>query len=63
MRKCRWCAREGDWPTICMSTRDMEDRSYDAICDATLLSIGGGERIVNQERATALRAAHRSERP
>lgn len=51
MRKCRWCGREGDWPEVCMSTRDMEEKTYDPRCDAELLKLGGGEKIVNQRRA------------
>ena len=43
MRTCRWCGRSGDWPQICMSTRDMEERD-DPICDAELMRCGGGER-------------------
>jgi hypothetical protein len=51
MRTCRWCGRSGDWPRICMSTRDMEAKAYDPICDDTLLRLGGGERVENQLRA------------
>lgn len=51
MQTCRWCGRSGQWPAICMSTRDMEDKPTDPICDAALLKAGGGERIVNQKRA------------
>lgn len=57
MRKCHFCDRDGDWPKICMSTRDMEEKGYDAICDAKLLELGGGERSVNQARAAKLRLA------
>lgn len=52
--KCRWCQREGQWPTICMNTRDMEEKPYDKICDGELLRLGGGERIINQARALAV---------
>lgn len=51
MEKCRWCDKTGSWPAICKSTRDMEDKPHDPVCDAMLLRLGGGERIVNQERA------------
>lgn len=50
MRTCRWCGRSGDWPQVCMSTRDMEERD-DPICDAELMKCGGGERSSNQRRA------------
>lgn len=52
--KCRWCEREGTWPSICLSTRDMEEKPHDPICDGELLKAGGGERSVNQARARAL---------
>lgn len=52
MDQCRWCKREGHWPRICKSTRDMEERSHDPICDAELLKAGGGEYSHNQARAT-----------
>jgi hypothetical protein len=57
MRKCRWCEREGDWPQICMSTRDMQEKTYDRICDEQLLKLGGGERSINQARA-AVKPGH-----
>lgn len=53
MSKCHYCGREGNWPKICMSTRDMEDKPNDPICDAKLLELGGGERNVNQARTNA----------
>lgn len=37
---------------ICKSTRDMEDKKHDLICDAELLKAGGGEYSANQERAS-----------
>jgi len=49
--KCRYCDKETVMP--CRSTRDMEERSADPICDAALLRVGGGEYIHNQERARA----------
>jgi hypothetical protein len=53
MRVCKWCGKEGDWPEVCMSTRDMEEKPNDARCDAELLRLGGGERVENQSRARA----------
>lgn len=49
MAQCRYCKREQAWP--CMATRDMEERPGDLVCDDQLMKLGGGERIVNQERA------------
>lgn len=54
MRVCRWCGKEGDWPAVCMSTRDMEDKT-DPRCRAELLKAGGGEYTVNQEAALSAR--------
>lgn len=52
MERCSWCDRDGEWPSICKSTRDMEDKQqHDPICDAELLKAGGGERSINQARA------------
>lgn len=48
MRKCKWCGKEGEWPDVCMSTRDMEDKPHDAICTRALLDTGGGEYTVNR---------------
>ena len=47
MQTCRWCGKEGDWPAVCMSTRDMEDKS-DPICRDALMRSGGGEYAVNR---------------
>lgn len=58
--KCRWCGREGTWPSICLSTRDMEEKPHDAICDAELLRLGGGEHRANQERAMAVSNGERT---
>lgn len=49
--KCRWCGREGAWPEICMSTRDMEEKPHDKTCDAALMKTGGGEYSTNRARA------------
>lgn len=61
MAQCRWCGREGDWPSVCLSTRDMEEKPTDPICDAALLRIGGGERSVNRSRADQ-QITHKGER-
>lgn len=52
MRQCRYCNRDQAWP--CMSTRDMEERLGDPICDNELMKLGGGERSENRERAARL---------
>lgn len=46
MGKCRWCEREGQWPLICMSSRDMEDCACEGNdqCWQALVEIGGGEK-------------------
>jgi len=54
--RCRWCGREGYWPRICKSTRDMEDRR-DPVCDAELLKVGGGEYTHSQMRSITKYAA------
>lgn len=51
MEKCRWCKRENVRPWPCKSTRDMEERACDPVCDAALLEAGGGEYMHNQIRA------------
>lgn len=51
MKKCRFCEKIGDWPQVCMSTRDMEDKPADERCRQALLAAGGGEYSVNQEAA------------
>lgn len=45
MQRCRWCGKEGDWPTICMNTRDMTDRAIegDETCFESLAKMGWGE--------------------
>lgn len=58
MRTCHWCGKTADWPSVCMSTRDMEEKPHDPICDAMLLKSGGGERSVNQQRAAKLSSPH-----
>lgn len=47
MRICRWCGKEGDWPEVCMSTRDMELKC-DPRCWQALMDCGGGEYTNNQ---------------
>jgi len=54
MRTCRWCGKVGDWPAVCMSTRDMEEKPYDARCWQALMDCGGGERTVNRIAAKAV---------
>lgn len=56
MKTCRWCGKEGDWPEVCMSTRDMEDKAHDPVCDAALMNCGGGERVQNQIRSQKQKA-------
>jgi len=56
MRSCRWCGKEGDWPSVCMSTHDMEDKPNDPRCLRALLEAGGGERTANQKTARELLA-------
>lgn len=66
MRCCRWCGKEGDWPMICMNTRDMSDRAIDGdeTCFENLAKIGWGEsgeryvRLNKAARAAAKRASH-----
>lgn len=48
--RCRFCGAEGSWPTICKSSRDMEDFSVEGAgtergerCYGALASLGGGE--------------------
>lgn len=53
MRTCRYCIKQGDWPAICMSTRDMEDKN-DKFCRAQLIKIGGGEYVINQTEASSV---------
>lgn len=48
MRTCRWCGKRGDWPDVCMSTRDMEDKPHDHRCRQALMDCGGGEYTINQ---------------
>lgn len=50
-RKCHFCGIEGKIASICMNTRDMEERAVNAAgseigerCYAALKGIGGGER-------------------
>jgi hypothetical protein len=52
MNKCRWCGREGSWPEICLSTRDMEEKQGDSVCDDALMKAGGGEYSSNRARAS-----------
>jgi len=47
VRICRWCGKEGDWPEVCMSTRDMEHKC-DPRCRQALMDCGGGEYTNNQ---------------
>lgn len=58
MQTCRWCGRQGDWPRICMSSRDMEDKSNDPICWENLMKIGGGEYTVNRIAASENSRSH-----
>lgn len=51
MTVCRYCSRKGEWPSICMNTRDMEDRVSDALCHSALMRVGGGEYSENQRLA------------
>ena len=52
MHVCRFCGKEGAWPAVCMSTRDMEEKRSDDRCWQALMQCGGGEYSVNQRAAS-----------
>ncbi len=57
---CRWCKREGNWPRICMDSRDMTDKAIDGdeTCFEELARIGWGE---SGERYVRLNKAARAQ--
>lgn len=62
MSICRWCGREGDWPNICMNSRDMTDSaiSGDETCFKKLAEIGWGEAGESYVRLNRAATAKRS---
>ena len=47
--ECRFCKRDLHFP--CRSTREMEERERDTICQEALMAAGGGEYTVNRIKA------------